>query len=305
MKLVFFGTPTPAAYVLEKLAKHHEIVGVVTGEDQIIGRKKTLTESAVSKFAGSLNIPTLKPSTLKNSDEVRTWLQDRSADIFIVVSYGKILPIDIITIPKYKTLNIHYSLLPKYRGASPIQAALLNGDKATGTTIFELEAGLDTGPIYTQDKLEISPEDTYATLEPKLTELSTKSLLSVLENITAVKISSKAQDHTAATYCEIIHKQDGVIDWNKSAEQIYNQWRAYVVWPETYTTYKNQIFKIKKCRVSGEKTSSLTGTVLAGGRIACGEGTILELIEVQPAGKNPMTITAFLNGNKDFIGSRL
>ncbi|HYF05181.1 MAG TPA: methionyl-tRNA formyltransferase [Patescibacteria group bacterium] len=304
MRVVFFGTPKPAAFALRAIAAKHTVLAVVTSPDKPVGRKQVVTHSDVSNTANELGILTLKPEKVKGNEEFLSELRKLQADIFIVVSYGKILSLEVIYLPRFKSLNIHYSLLPKYRGASPIQASLLAGDTETGITIFELEAGLDTGPIYSQIRLPIESNDTYITLESKLTEISVNSLLELLPNIEAGKATKKTQDNTQASFCKIIEKSDGAINWKKTALEIYNMYRAYIVWPGIFTTTNGSIIKITKCELSPGTTDKEPGTLLTGGVVACGQGSILQLLEVVPAGKRAMDIGAFLNGNSHLIGSK-
>ena len=214
MRIVFFGTSNVALPVLEALHKNHEVVAVVTAPNSKLGKKQVLTPSPVSILATELGLNILKPETVKSNAELTKTLAAFNADIFIVVSYGKILPLDIINLPSLKTLNIHFSLLPKYRGAAPIQFALLNGDTNTGTSIFILEEGLDTGPIIAQEQTKIDADDNFITLSEKLAVISARLIIEVLPQYAAGTIVPKPQEGSV-TQTKIIAKQDGKIDWNK------------------------------------------------------------------------------------------
>jgi methionyl-tRNA formyltransferase len=253
-----------------------------------------------------MQLKILKPSRVKDGLEFYQQLQSLGAEIFIVVSYGKILPQEIITLPKFKTLNVHFSLLPKYRGASPIQSALLNGDSETGTTIFILDKKIDNGPIIAQEKVAIDNDDNYISLSEKLSFLSAKLLITVLPSYINGSIEQTPQDESRASYTKIITKEDGQIDWQKSARKIYNQFRAFYPWPGIWTKWSIGVLKITDCSVVDyPQTDNLPGTVLEGGLVICGDKTFLLIKSLQLAGKAETKILDFLNGYQQFIGSRL
>ncbi len=303
MKVVYFGTSDIGLPILLKLHKEHTIVGVVTAPDKPVGRKQILTASPIAELAQQLHLPVLKPEKVKTNTELLSQLRELHADIFIVVSYGKILPVDLLTIPPLKTINVHFSLLPKYRGAAPVQFALLNGETTTGTTIFILDEALDHGPILAQKSLAIDPDDTNISLQMKLAGLSSDLLATCLRNYEAGAITPKEQNHSEATATRIITKEDGMIDWHKSSQHIYNQFRAYQPWPGIYTTYKDKKLKIISCR-PGSQSNLLPGHVSTT-MIGCGNNTSLEIISVQPEGKSVMSIKDFLNGYPDFAATSL
>lgn len=312
MKIVFFGTSDVGLPTLEKLVQHHEVVGVVTSPDALVGRKQVLTPSPIAERAQQLGLHILKPEKVKNNPEILEQLKSLAADIYIVVSYGKILPKELIDTPPLKTLNIHFSLLPQYRGAAPIQSALKNGDATTGTTIFILDEFMDHGPVLAQVAEDIKPDDTFSTLAQRMAEISANKLIEILPAYQNGELTPKEQNHDLATKAPMIKKEDGRIDWSKPAQDIYNTWRAYQPWPGIYTTWNNKFFKILMCMpvTSLDEPKDLfnplpAGTVFQGQYIACGNGTFLELISIQPEGKQPMDIKSFLNGNKDFIDSTL
>lgn len=306
MKIAFFGTPAIALPILNALVDQHEIVAIVTSPDAPTGRKQIPTPSPVADWATQHHIPVLKPKQVKHNPELLDQLQSLNADIFIVVAYGKILPVELIRIPRLLTLNVHFSLLPKYRGASPIQTALLNGENVTGTSIFVLEQGLDTGPLLAQQSLTIGQQDDYITLAGKLAELSAELLLQLLPDYDSGKLSPQPQDHSQATVTKIFRKADGAIDWSKSAGQIHNQFRAFRLWPGIWTTWQGQMLKILDCEPGPSHSSSQSppGTVLQN-RIVCGGDTTLVIHELQPAGGKPQAFSSFLNGHPKILGDVL
>jgi methionyl-tRNA formyltransferase len=241
----------------------------------------------------------LKPEKVKNNEELLQQLQKLEADVYVVVSYGKILPKELIDTPPLKTLNIHFSLLPLYRGAAPIQAALKNGDFVTGTTIFVLDEFLDHGPVLTQVQANIHADDTFPTLASRMASVSAYELIRILPLYEKGQVRPREQDHTKATKAPMIKKEDGKIDWTKSAQEIYNKWRAYQPWPGVYTSWNGKLFKIIECKAAvGPTNQALTpGTVLPSGLVACGQNTCLQIVSLQPEGKQSMSIQAFLNGN--------
>jgi methionyl-tRNA formyltransferase len=305
MKVIFFGTSGEGLPTLNKLAEAHEVVGVVTAPDAVVGRQKTIKPSAVAQWAAQTHVPILKPAHTKSNPELLQSLTELKADIFIVVSYGKILPEEIINLPRLKTLNIHFSALPKYRGASPIQFALLNGDKTTATTIFILEPELDTGPIIAQEVTTIEDDDTMATLSPRMSEQSAELLLKTLPDYKAGKIIPQAQNHAQASYTKIFSKKDGLINWSRPANQIYNQWRAFTPWPGIWTKWQGKNLKILQCTPTSVSQQAEPGIVLHGGAVVCGEQTILQINKLQLEGKAPTDIKSFLNGYPKFVGSNL
>jgi len=306
MRIVFFGTSNVALPVLEILYQHHDIAAVVTSPDAATGRKQTLSESPVSVLAKEMELPLLKPQEVKGNTEFAKQLESYKADIFVVVSYGKILPAGVINLPPHKTLNVHFSLLPKYRGASPIQGALLNGDEQTGTSIFVLDEKMDTGPIVAQKTFPIDPDDNFITLSQKLANFSAKLLLDVLPKYASGEITPLPQDGSLATYTKIIGKQDGQVFWQGSADRVYNQFRAFYPWPGIWTEWNGKKLKILDCEPTGQALSALEpGTVEKDGSVCCGKSSALRLKIVQLEGKNQVGIKDFLNGYPQFAGSRL
>ncbi len=290
MKIVFFGTSDIGLPILKGLVANHEVVTVITSPDRPVGRKQVLTATPIADLATEHKIPILKPDKVKNNPKFLSELQklvtDNSVDIFVVVSYGKILPEELLNIPPLKTINVHFSLLPKYRGPSPVQTALLNGDTYTGTSIFILDKDVDHGPLLAEKKIDIDPNDTNITLQKKLAVISSELILEILPKYQVGDITAQDQDHSQATFSKLINKEDGLIDWNKSAKEIYNQFRAFQPWPGIYSTWQGKKLKILDCKLSEDKSS-------------------LELLTVQLEGKNPANIKDFKNGYPDFDTNKL
>ncbi len=305
MKIIFFGTPRTALPILENLSKHHKVVAIVTLPDAPVGRSKKLQPNPVAKFAEGKNLPLLKPERVKSNTALLDELQTFGADVFIVVAYGKILPIELINLPPLKTLNVHFSRLPQYRGPSPVQYALLNGNKDTAVTMLILDEELDHGPILAQQDVLIKPADTFPSLVERMSEMSAVLLLKILPDYASGKLKPKEQVHSKASSTKIITKADGKINWEDTVEQIYNQFRAYTPWPGIWTTWQNQTFKILECLPSPTKSieTKKSGTILENGLVVCRNNTLLELKQVQLAGKKPADIKSFINGHRDFVGS--
>ena len=310
MRIIFFGTANVALPILEALRKQHEILAVITSPDAEVGRKKQMQESPVSSLAKDLKLNLLKPEKVKNNPEFLSQLKSLNGDIFVVVAYGKILPLEIINMPKFKTINVHFSPLPRYRGPSPIQAALRNGDAQSGTSIFVLDELVDNGPLIAQEIANIDPSDNYFTLSDKLARVSANVINETIEGYISGKITPLPQDETVATYTKIIIKEDGKVDWSKTASEIYNQFRAFFIWPGIWTTWNGKNIKITDCKTTELQISNTTdaygcGKVLAGGIVVCGQNTYLQIKTLQLEGKNETDINSFLNGYQNFVGSKL
>jgi len=314
MKIFFFGAPHFSKEILQSLLENDiPIDTVVTHPNQPVGRKKQLVPTPTKIFALENNI-TVKEFH-KLDDVAIEDIREAQPDLFIVASYGTILPTKLLSLAKFGALNVHPSLLPKLRGASPIQTALLDGLSETGTTIMLMDAGMDTGNIIKQEKLAIKPNATYPELEKQLLEPSTKLLSFVVKDITKTNKAplSKKQNNSEATYTKIIKKQDGLIDWNKSAQEIYNQWRAFYNWPKIYTFYNNQKLTLTEIELFAkndimEDKNSVTGKIYSNGKkdllIGLSDGFI-KINRLQLSGKNEMSAKDFLNGQSNFIGTIL
>jgi len=303
MKIVFFGTPDFAATSLEALNNADiEVLAVVTQPDKPAGRKKRLTPPPVKVLAGELGLNVLQPSS---KEELIEDLEEFDADFFVVIAYGMILPPEILEMPKYASINVHASLLPKYRGASPIQEALLNGDKETGISIMKMDEKLDHGPIYLVRRVEIEKEDDLAVLSDKLADLGKDILPYALEDIVDGTLRAIPQDeeHQKPSYCHKISKKNGEIDFNEPAKRIQNLVRAYTPWPGAYTQFLNKKLKITKTEVSDKKLKPgefhLENNIL---QIGTKEGSLIPK-KVQLEGKKELEISDFINGNLKTLSS--
>lgn len=311
--IVFMGTPEIAEIVLENLhLKDYPILAVVTQPDYKPKNKEDNFISPVKKLALEKNIPISQPEKL--DDNFKKWLKDLEPDLIIVTAFGKIIPKDILNIPKYKSLNVHASLLPKLRGASPIQNALANGMKETGITIMLMDEGIDTGDILSQKSLAIEPDDDYVTLTGKLAVVASHLLIDTIPKWIDKTITPQKQDDSQATMCQLIEKNDGKINWAEDAEDIYNKFRAFRVWPGIFTFWENKgnLQKISLNEVSVEKNNPPErhhlGEVFeySDSKIAVQTNSgLIILNKIQLAGKNETSVYDFLNGYPHFIGSIL
>ena len=260
MRILFMGTPEFAVPILQTLAAaKHEIVGVVTQPDRPKGRGHGLMFSPVKECALSLGLEVLQPQTVKDENFIET-ITALKADIFVVVAYGQILPTQILDMPPLGCINIHASLLPKYRGAAPMQRAILNGDKVTGVTIMYMEKGLDTGDMLLKRELPIGESHRFIDLHDSMAKLSCECILEALLQIEAGTITRTPQNHAEHTYAAMLTKEDGRVDWEASTATIINQVRGLDPWPGTFTLYDGQVLKIWECAASEEMAS---GTAIA------------------------------------------
>ncbi len=301
-KIIFAGTPEFAAKSLAALLNTpHEIIAVYTQPDRPAGRGQKLAASPVKQLALQYNLPVLQPNTLKTPVEQEK-LQSFNADLMIVAAYGLILPAAVLQAPRLGCLNIHASLLPRWRGAAPIQRAILAGDHETGITLMQMDEGLDTGAMLVKASCPILASDTSESLHDRLAELAATTLISALENILASKIKAETQDSSQATYASKISKEEGKIDWQKDALSIDRQIRAFNSWPVAYTALNEQHLRILEAKALSEDNTGAPGTIMAisksGLDVATGQG-ILRLLKVQLPGSKALAIADFLNARKD------
>jgi len=306
-RVVFMGTPEFAVPSLRALLEAgYDLVAVYTREDQPAGRGQRLEASPVKRYALAQGLPLWQPKSLRTPDE-QVALADLAPDLIVVAAYGLILPKTVLGIPSKGCINVHGSLLPRYRGAAPIAAAILAADQEAGVSIMLMDAGVDTGPILSRNGLRITPEDTTGSLTIKLAGLGADLLVDTLPAWLRGDLVPRAQPEEGATLSPRITKEDGRIDWSEPAELIARKVRAYQPWPSAFTTWRGQTLKILKARPDGG-TASTPGVVVAGGRGAAGVATgdgLLWLEEVQLAGRKAIPIGAFLAGAQDFVGSTL
>ena len=306
-RLVFMGTPEFAVPVLEALVGQYQIVAVVAQPDQAAGRGRKVKSSPVKKTALAHDLPLLQPPSLRRP-EAATELRELAPDVIVVAAFGQILPPEVLAIPPHGCLNVHASLLPRYRGAAPIAAAILAGEEQTGVTLMLIDEGMDTGPILAQAECEIEPQDTTGSLSAKLAHLGAELLIETLPRWLDGRIAPQPQDDSLATYCQMITKKDGLLDWSLPATALWLRVRAYHPWPGTYTYWRGKLLKISHARPvtispSGEKPGQVIG-VDDGVAVVTGADA-LRLEEIQLAGKKALAAQEFIRGQRDFIGSIL
>lgn len=263
MKVVFWGSPDFAVESLKAIINSkHKIVGVITQPDKPRGRGKKLLPTPVKKTALEYNIPVFQPEKLKNNTELIKALKELKPDIFVVVAYGKILPKEIIELPKFKTINVHASLLPEYRGSAPIHRAIMEGKDKTGVCIMEIVEELDAGDMFACEETEIKDRDDIVSLHNRLAKLGAELLIKVLDKIEEGKIDKTPQEHTKSTYAKPIKKEEGKIDWSKSSREIFNQIRALKVWPKCYTNFRDKVIKILEAEILDENSTGEIGKIV-------------------------------------------
>jgi methionyl-tRNA formyltransferase len=298
LSLIFCGTPRFAVPALEKLvAAGHRIHLVVTQPDRPKGRGLELVQSPVKQSAHNLNLPIIQPDRIKTNDDFRSQLTAAKPDAIIVVGYGRIIPQWMLDLPPLGNINLHASLLPKYRGAAPIQWAIANGETVTGNTTMRIDAGLDTGDIQLQQQLAINPDDTAETLAPRLADMGADLLVETLRGLQAGSIHARKQDNSQATLAPILTKEDGLIDFSRPAQQILNRLRAFQPWPGAHTKFRGKNLQVLKAQPTNE--SVLPSELKAIGDrllVGCAKNTSLEILELQLEGKKRSSAQAFING---------
>ncbi len=309
-KIIFMGTPEITIPTLETLhaSNDFEISAVVTQEDKRVGRKQELQAPPVKKWALEKGIPVLQPPVINNNKEFFEILKSISPDFIVVFAYGRILPKSILELPKFSCLNIHVSLLPKYRGASPIEESLLNGDKETGISIMKMVEKLDAGPLYLVKKVEINQSDDAQSLRSKISIVAGLSLPTILKEIMDGNLNPIPQNESKATYCRKITKDDGLIDLEKnSAEEIVNKIRAYNPWPNCYLFLEGKRLKLLQAKAEMKK-NDIPGKIIELDKNSIAIGTKKGLLIphfVQLEGKPAMKIQDFLLGNRKLLKNSL
>lgn len=314
-KIVFMGTPDFAVPGLKALLAAYNVVGVVTQPDRPAGRGRQLRPSPVKKVAQAANIPLYQPASLRReetAEPIRTW----QPDLIVVAAFGQILRPHLLNLPPLGCLNVHASLLPRWRGASPIHHAILSGDASSGISLMQMDEGLDTGPVYVRQSLPLRPDETAATLHDRLADLGATMLADHLAGIIDGRISPQPQDDSQATYAPMLKKEEGELDWQETTAALDRRVRAMTPWPGAFTWWDGVLLKIKTAvpvaaagLLIGEPGQVVPGPVDWGGEgetavVLTGDGG-LQLEMVQLAGKQTMPINDFLRGRPDFIGARL
>ncbi len=311
MKLVFCGTPAFAVPTLNlALRAGYDVPLVVTQPDRPVGRGQQLTAPAVKTAAIEAGIRVTQPEKIKNNAELRAELEAIAPDAILVVAYGRIIPTWMLGLPRLGNLNLHGSLLPKYRGAAPVQWAIANGEPATGATTMRLDEGLDTGDILLQRAMPLAPDMTATDVFPLLAEMGADLMMETLRELEAGRIVPRKQDEAKASHAPILTREDGRMDFARPAMTLYNRWRGFQPWPGAWTMLggkKLAVHRMLPTEVMGARGTERGTLVVQEGTMfaACGGGTWLELVEVQPEGKRRMTAGEFLRGHAVESGTRL
>jgi methionyl-tRNA formyltransferase len=306
--IVFMGTPGTAAVTLERLIKGPDpVVGVVTRPDRPSGRGQKTTPSPVREVAASHGIPVVVPEKIRDPGLLKT-LQSWNPQIIVVVAFGRILPLSILDLAPYGCLNVHYSLLPKYRGAAPVAWTIVNGEQTSGVTTMKLVEKMDAGPIYLQREIALGPDETTASLQAKLTPIGAELLLETLQSLKQGSMVPQLQNESCVTFAPIIKKDDGLIDWSQPAEVIERRVRGFNPWPSAYTQLRGRLLKIHRAKVVEPTESRVPGEIVRadvnGFWVATGSAT-LSLAEVQLENKKRVPGVEFVKGARIEKGDRL
>ncbi|MCS6816460.1 MAG: methionyl-tRNA formyltransferase [Blastocatellia bacterium] len=313
MRVIFMGTPEAAVPTLQRILSEHEVLAVFTQPDRPVGRHQVLTPPPVKEVAQAHGIPVYQPEKLKTNEEVHALIRALSPEVIVVVAYGKILPGWLLSIPPLGCVNVHFSLLPKYRGAAPVQWAIAMGETVTGVTTMLMDEGLDTGPILLQRACEIGPEETAPEVTERLAHMGAELLSETLEGLRVGRIEPKPQEEAQASWAPLLRREHGWVDWTLPAEAIRNRIRGFQPWPGAWTTLHGARLILWKAQADvgrpGEELSFPPGTVSAIERdafvVACGEGTRLRITEVQLEGRRRLPAGEFLKGARLSVGLRL
>jgi methionyl-tRNA formyltransferase len=303
IRTIFIGTPTFALPSLEALAAdpYFDIVGVITQPDRPVGRNQVMTQPPVKELAVKKGLPVLQPEKIR---DFVAEIESLKPDLIVLVAYGQIIPKAILDIPRFGCINVHGSLLPKYRGAAVVQAPILNGDAETGVTVMMMDVGLDTGPILAQEKIRLEPDETAATLFPKIAHLGAQLLPKTLKRYIAGGIKLQPQNDALASYVKVLTKEDASIDWSKTATEIERLVRAMSPWPGAWTRWNSKVLKIAEVELAPLKINQYRpGQIFANnGRLAvqCGINSLV-VKRLQLEGKTEMSSEDFLRGQSDII----
>jgi methionyl-tRNA formyltransferase len=300
-RIVFMGSPEFAVPTLRRLAHHYLVAGVVTQPDRPAGRGRTLSQPPVKLLAQELGLPCIQPVKLRQPEALQQLIQ-WAPDLIVVAAFGQILRSDVLDLPPLGCINVHASLLPRWRGAAPINAAILHGDTQTGVTIMRMDPGVDTGPILSQRAEPILSTDTTIELSHRLAELGADLLLGTLPGYLHGEIRPEPQDETLATYAPMLKKEDGALDFNRPAIELERLVRAFRPWPGAYMEWAGGLLKIQRASVDNTITASAPGKLLVVRGLPAVQASqgVLLLDEVQPAGKKPMSGKIFLQGAKNW-----
>ncbi len=311
MRLVFCGTPQFAVPTLNALLQAgHRVDLVLSQPDRASGRGMEVQISPVKRYAEQHGLALAQPEKIRNNPGLQERLRVLSPDAIIIVAYGRLIPPWMLMLPKHGNLNVHASLLPKYRGAAPIQWAVANGETETGITTMRIDEGLDTGDILLQERVPILPQQTSVELSLVLAEVGADLMVRTLAGLEQGTLAPTPQDHSCATLAPILQREDGRVDWNRTAQQIFNRWRGFQPWPGAFTSFRRKKLILHAMEVAADPAGlfAAPGTPLRKANrllVACGEGSWLDLQELQMEGKRRMSVDAFLNGLSFSDGDRL
>ena len=305
-RIVFMGTPDFSVPTLAMLADSFQVIGVLTQPDKPAGRGQRLTASAVKQWAQPRGLPVFQPRTLRDAT-IQAQLAEMKPDVIVVAAFGLLLPKPVLDLPLRGCLNVHASLLPKYRGAAPIPAAILNGEPETGVTLMVMDEGLDTGPAIASAAIPILSDDTTATLTTRLADLGAHLLAETLPRWVAGEITPQPQDHSRATLAPKLDKADGRLDWSRPAVELDRRVRAFSPWPGTFTAWNGKLLRILSVQATARQTQGSPGLVVKdaeGIGVLTGDG-VLRLVSVQLEGKRAMRAEDFARGQPAFVSSLL
>jgi len=308
MRIVFCGTPSFAVPALKHLLaqKDFEIVGVISQPDRPRGRGGDISSSPVKEAALAANVTVHQPEKIR-APEVQELLQGLAPDCIVIIAYGQIIPARLLPIPKLGWINLHASLLPKYRGAAPINWAIVNGETRTGLTTMRIDAGMDTGDMLVQREIAIGPKETAPELAARMAEIGAPLISETLRGLAAGTIAPKAQNHTETSYAPILKKEDGRIDWKRPASEIYNRMRGFQPWPGTYSSFRGQSCGLWGELAPEEASDAAPGTILLKKNellVTCGNTTVLRLLTVKLEGRKQVSAAEFANGARLKSGER-
>src|SRR5215468_712553 len=308
LRIVFCGTPQFAVPPLQFLLQQTdvEVAGVFTQPDRPRGRGQEVSFSAVKEVALSANLPVFQPAKIR-APEAAEQVRSLAPDAVVIVAYGQIIPARLLTIPRLGWINLHASLLPKYRGAAPINWAIANGESLTGNTTMLIDAGMDTGDMLLQQELAIGPEETAPQVAARLSEAGAGLMAESLRGLDRGTITPRRQDNEAASLAPMLKREDGQIDWTRRAQEIYNRMRGFTPWPGAYTEFRGQTCHLLGHPVPGETSNKKPGTLLALRselRVVCGAATILELSHVKVEGRKQISAMEFARGARLHVGER-
>jgi methionyl-tRNA formyltransferase len=303
-RVVFMGTPDFAATTLKRLIQAHEVIGVVTQPDRPAGRNRALQLSPVKQLALEHGIAVLQPEKIRKAEAIAE-LEQWTADVYVVAAFGQILPQRVLDLPAHGSINVHASLLPRWRGAAPIQAAIRSGDAESGVTIMKMDAGLDTGPMLMMRSVPIAADETGQSLHDKLADLGADLLLEALPQYLSGRLTPMPQPEDGVTYAGMVSKEDGNLEWSQDAASLERLVRAFTPWPGTYTFWNGQLLKVISAQVTSGRTSP--GEIIHtqdGIAVGTGDGLLL-LKQIQLAGRKAMSAIDFVRGQADFVGTKL